>query len=132
MTDPVATADDVRREIDTVLDDEAIEGDADDPDDNGILGRVAREIGREYDDEDFEDEDHRRDMEATLAAFRIASGRDRRAESVQSGRSRVDYEVSEVQSLQASVRRLDPGDAFSIGGVRRTNARLVRSSQRDQ
>lgn len=128
MSDPLASADDVRTEIDTVLDDEAIEGPEDDADDHGILGRVARDIDREYSDTDFGDDQHRRDLEAVMAALRIVSGRDRRASSVQTGRSRVEYEASEVRRLRAAVNRTDPGDAFSSGGVRRDSDRHVRST----
>lgn len=130
-TDAGTDADAVRVEISTHLDDAAIEGDSNDPDDDEILGRVERDIDREYDDSDFEDTQHRKDFEAVLAALRIASGRDRRAESVQSGRTRTTYEASEVASLRARLRRLDPGDAFSVGGVKRNSDRNVGSVERD-
>lgn len=119
MTDPQADPDAVRAEIDTVLEDSDIQS---------ILERVARDISREYDAEKFEDDQHRADLESTLAALRIASGRDRRAESVQTGRSSVDYEVAEVNRVRAAVRRTDPGDAFSSGGVRRNTDRHVQST----
>ncbi|MFB1066446.1 hypothetical protein [Natrinema sp. H-ect4] len=108
-------ATDVRVEINTILDDADIEGEQDNPDSTGILGRVERDIDREYDDDPdvtFEDTQHRQDFEATLAALRIGEGRDRRAESVQSGRSGRTYETAEIDNLRQRVRSLDPGDEF--------------------
>jgi hypothetical protein len=98
-TDPA----DVRVEIDTVLDD---------PEITKILNRVERDIGREYTTPGFNDDQHRQDFEAALAALRIAEGRDRRAESVSSGRSETAYEANAVDALRKRVRRLDSGDAF--------------------
>jgi hypothetical protein len=100
---PEASIDDVRVEIDTTLSD----GDISD-----VLDRVARDIDREYDAPGFDDTQHRQDFEAVLAALRIASGRDRRAEEVTSGRTSQTYETSEVKELRNRVRRLDPGDVF--------------------
>lgn len=116
---PEATASDVRLEIDTVLEDAEIQGASDDPDDDGLLGRIEREIDREYaDDPDvtFEDTQHRADFEAVLTALRIAEGLDRRAEEAQTGRSSRSYETSEIANLRKRVRRLDPGDAFGYAG----------------
>lgn len=96
----------VRVETDTILNDTEI---------NAILDRLERDIDRKYDGSSsvtFDDTQHRQDFEATLAALRIAEGRDRRAESVQSGRSSTEYETSEIDNLRQRVRRLDPGDAF--------------------
>ncbi|WP_137288631.1 hypothetical protein [Natronorubrum halophilum] len=108
------SADDVRVEINTILDDADIEGEQENPDSTGLLGRVERDIDRKYDDTDitFEDEQHRQDFEATLAALRIAEGLDRRAESVQSGRSSRTYETAEIDNIRQRVRSLDPGDEF--------------------
>ena len=108
------SADDVRVEINTILDDSDIEGEQDNPDSTGILGRVERDTDREYDNTDitFEDDQHRQDFEATLAALRIAEGLDRRAESVTSGRSSRTYETAEIDNLRQRVRNLDPGDEF--------------------
>jgi hypothetical protein len=107
-------ASDVRVEIDTVLSDADIEGAENDPDDTGILGRIEREITREYDSTSvtFTDDQHRQDLEAALAALRIAEGRDRRGESVSSGRTSTEYETAEIQNLRKRVRRADPGEAF--------------------
>lgn len=124
MTDPVAQPDDVRREVDTQLDNEVL---------SDILAVVARDVGREYDVADaFENEDHRRDFEAALTALRIVSGRDRRAEQVSSGRSSVTYEASEVASVRSRVTRRDPGDSFSAGGLRRNTDRHVRATGGDR
>jgi hypothetical protein len=121
------TASDVRVEIDTHLADSDIEGTEGDSNDTGILGRVEREIDREYASGDvlFEDDQHRQDLEAVLAALRIAEGRDRRGESVASGRSRTKYETSEISNLRKRVRRADPGDAFG------RSSRVIRESNRN-
>lgn len=107
-TDVGTDPSDVRREISTILDD---------PDITNVLKRIEREIDREYDNPGFEDTEHRQDFEAVLAALRIAEGRDRRAESTTSGRSTVEYEAAEVDSLRKRVRRSDPGDAFGRSGA---------------
>ena len=100
---PEASEDDVRVEIDTTLD----AGDI-----ARILARIEREWQRVYDAEEFDGTQHIADFEASLAALRIAEGRDRRAERTSSGRASVSYETSEVDSLEKRVRRLDPGDEF--------------------
>jgi len=107
----------VRVEIDTHLDNE----DVDD-----LLDRVEREIDREYDGTSitFEDSQHRMDFEAALTALRIAEGRDRRAEQVQSGRSSTTYETVEIDNVRKRVRRLDPGEEFGRSG------RIVRDDDR--
>lgn len=113
---PEASASDVRVEIDTHLDDSDIEG-ADG--DGGLLARIAREIDRAYDDDlevVFADVQHRQDFEAVLTALRIAEGKDRRGESVQSGRTSTTYEASEIENLRKRVRRADPGDEFGHAG----------------
>jgi hypothetical protein len=106
---------DVRVEIDTHLDDPAI---------SDILTRIEREWQRASDSSDFEDTQHIADFEATLAALRIAEGRDRRAEDVQSGRTQQTYETAEIDNLRQRVRRLDPGDSFGRPG------HVVRDSDR--
>lgn len=100
---PEATASDVRVEIDTILEDADI---------TTLTARIEREWQRVYDSSDFEDAQHIQDFEATLTALRIAEGRDRRAESVSSGRTSTDYETAEVDSLEKRVQRLDPGNEF--------------------
>ena len=128
-TDAGTTAADVRVEINTVLSDTDIEGTENDPDDTGILGRVEREITREYGDTGvtFVDDQHRQDLEAALAALRIAEGRDRRGESVSSGRSSTEYETTEIRNLRKRVRRADPGEAFGRSSrvTRDTNRHVV-------
>jgi len=92
-----------------------------------ILDRIEREIDREYDaasDVTFEDTQHRKDFEAALTQLRIATGRDRRADSVQSGRSSTEYETSEVAAIRQRVRRLDPGEVFG------RSSRVVRDDTR--
>jgi len=126
---PEATADDVRVEIDTVLDDAEIEGAADDDTDDGLLGRIEREWTREYDASDFENTAHIRDFEAVLTALRIAEGRDRRAEESQTGRTAQTYEASEIQNLRKRVRRADPGDKFGHSGtIRQDSDRHITST----
>jgi len=102
-TDVGTDPDNVRVEIDTVLDA---------PEITKVLDRVERDVNREYTTPGFDDDQHRQDFEAALAALRIAEGRDRRAESVSSGRSETEYETDAVDGLRKRVRRLDPGDAF--------------------
>lgn len=98
---------DVRVEIDTHLDDSAI---------SDILTRIKRGWQRAYDGSDFDDTQHIADFEATLAALRIAEGRDRRAEDVQSGRTQQTYETAEIDNLRQRLRRLDPGEEFGHDG----------------
>jgi len=115
------TTTDVRREIDTRLDD---------PEITELLGRVEREIDRAYpNNPDFSSTDHRQDFEAALAALRIAEGRDRRASETTSGRSSTDYETDEIAQLRKRVRRDDPGDEFGHAGmVRRDDDRHITTS----
>lgn len=125
MANNIATASDVRIEIDTDLSDSEI---------TSLIERTVRDIEREYDTSSvYEDTDHQRDFEATLTALRIASGRDRRARSESVGSLRVDYEGDEIDALKTRVSRLDPGDAFTpgtTGGVRRNTDRYSRSVSR--
>jgi len=117
---PEATPSDVRVEIDTNLDDPPIAA---------LLQRIEREWQREYRATVFEDDQHVADFEAALAALRIAEGRDRRAETVQSGRTSTTYEASEIKALQKRVRRLDPGDTFGYSAtLRRDTDRHVTSA----
>jgi len=104
---PEADTDAVRVEIDTYLKDLEI---------SHVLDRVEREWQREYDSSVFEDTAHIQDFEATLAALRIAEGRDRRASDAQSGRTRQTYETAEIDNLRKRLRRLDPGDKFGHDG----------------
>lgn len=104
---PTATAADVRVEIETHLADSDI---------TSILDVVERDIDRTYPSPGFEDTQHRQDLEAVLCALRIAEGRDRRAESVTSGRTSTEYETSTVAALRRRVRRLDPGSEFGHAG----------------
>lgn len=114
-----ASPDDVRDLIDTSLDDEEIDG---------ILTFTARSIGRQYGDDDFEDETHRSDLEAALTAMRISSGRDRTVTEEQLGNARKVYADTDGTWLRGLIRQLDPGKAFSAGGVRRDSDRSVRSA----
>jgi len=102
-----ATAPDVRLEIETYLDDEEIEGDPNDPDDDGIIGRVSREIDRAMSDPPSAGTAERQDLEATLAALWIATRLDRAESKASSGRTSATYEESVVETLRASARRLD-------------------------
>lgn len=112
------TTTDVRREIDTRLDDPAV---------TEVLDRVEREIDRAYPNAPgFSSSDHRQDFEAALAALRIAEGRDRRAEEAQSGRSSTTYETAEIAQLRKRVRRGDPGNQFGhAGSIRRDDDRHI-------
>lgn len=107
---PDATADDVRIEIDTSLSTSDI---------NDILERVSRDIARQ-DNTPASGTDDRRDLEAVLAALRIAtgnapSGGDRTASAVSSGRSRVDYDGSTVEELRRRARFIGAPEAL-VGG----------------
>lgn len=125
MTNYIATASDVRLEINTGLDDATIEQ---------HIARVRRDIEREYDTSDpdlFDDDAHQRDFEATLAAYRIATGPDRRVDSEDVASVSVEYEGDELAALKSRVARLDPGTAFHpTGTVTRDTDRFVRSVSR--
>lgn len=110
-----ASPDDVRVEIDTGLDDPGI---------SNILQRVEREWKREYSSSDFDDTQHIQDFEATLAALRIAEGRDRRASQESRDSASITFETKEIENLRKRVRRADPGDEFG-----RTST-VVRDSDR--
>jgi hypothetical protein len=119
-----ATVDDVREEVDTVLEDAEI---------SALLDRVEREWQREYDATEFIDTTHIADFEALLTALRIAEGRDRRAESEQSGRTSTTYEISAVDALRKRVRRADPGTEFGHpGGLVRDTDRYVNATSVDE
>lgn len=116
---------DVHVEIDTQLEDSDI---------NDMLDLVERDIDREYgSNPGFDDDQHRKDFEAALAALRIAEGnapdaQDRTAEKVSTGRTSRTYEASTVATLRQRVRRRDPGSAFGHGAlVRRDTDRHVTS-----
>lgn len=104
---PEASPVDVHVEIDTHLQDSEV---------SKILSRIEREWKREYESSDFDDTQHIQDFEAVLAALRIAEGRDRRAEEVQSGRTSQTYEASEIANLRKRLRRIDPGGKFGHAG----------------
>lgn len=115
---PTASAADVRIEIETHLDDAAIEGAGGN---GGILARVDRDIERELDSPPADGTDDRQDLEAVLAALFIATSRDRAEESVQSGRTSVSYEQSVIDELRARAKRLGANDALvGLEGTRRT------------
>jgi hypothetical protein len=110
-TDAGTEPSNVRLELDTNLSDTEI---------SNLLDRVARDIDREYDEDSdvtFDDDQHRVDFEASLTALRIAEGRDRRAETSQSGRTSVTYETRTVDALRKHVRNLDPGEEFGYSGA---------------
>lgn len=135
MPTPAATDYEVRREIDTGLSDDDL---------FDILERVARDIERQYVDTDdpdapqtiddvFDNAGHRVDFEAVLAAYRIATGRDRRALTESSETFRVTYETTTVAGLSRQLQLLDPGDAFSpSGGVRRVGTRSVATVEQER
>jgi hypothetical protein len=113
-----AEADDVRIEIETYLDDAAIEG----PNgSDGILARVERDLERELTDPPDDGTADRRDLEAVLAALFIATTRDRAEESVKSGRTSTTYEQSLIDQLRARAKRLGATDELvGLAGTRRT------------
>lgn len=118
---PTASASDVRLEIDTYLDDADIEGDPNNTSDDGILGRVERDIGREMDNPPEPDTADRRDLEAVLAAIYIATTRDRASSRTQSGRTTVTYEESLIDQLRSRARRLGaPDSLLGIDGSKPT------------
>lgn len=119
----LATPNDVRVEIKTSLSDGDIEE---------VLDRVARDIDREYDSSDFDDDQHRIDFEAVIAAIRIAKGRDRRKSNESIGSRNVTWVGSGIGAALARRNRLDPGTAFSIAsGVRRDTDRKIQSAERN-
>jgi len=116
------TADFVRRQFDTHRSDADIAV---------VLSDIESEIDRAYDNPDFDDDAHRQAFEAALARLRIAEGLDRRAESVQTGRSSKTYEESEIAALRKRVRREDPGTEFGrSSGVVRDDTRYVTSTDK--
>lgn len=119
---PTASASDVRQEYDTYLSDTEIEGDSTDSDDDGILGRIERDINREMTDPPDENTDDRKDLEAVLAALFIAETRDRPGRRVQSGRSSVGYEADLIPSLRSRARTLGvPESLLEFGGKNYSN-----------
>lgn len=99
MPDPLATPDDVRVEYETELDD---------PEISPYIDRASREVDRYVDVSGMADPD-RRDLEAALAAYWIATrSSDRAAESVTSGRTSMDYEAEVVEEIRSTVESLDP------------------------
>lgn len=92
-----ASPSDVRAEYNTYLDD---------PDINTQLERASREILRHNDVSGW-DQEHLDDLEATYAAYRIATRIDRAAISTQSGRSSTDYEESVIEELRRAIEELD-------------------------
>lgn len=118
---PTATASDVFLEIDTDLADAEIEGDENDPSDDGMLGPVSRDVDR-MSSPPADGTDDRKDLEAVLCALRIATGnapdgQDRTAQSVSSGRTQKQYDASTVEKLKQRARFLgaeeqliDPGN----------------------
>jgi hypothetical protein len=118
--EPSASVDDVRVLIDTTLSDDDIEP---------ILERAARSTARNYDDGDFDDEYHRADYEATLAAYWIAGGRDRRVSSKRAADLQIDYDGDALDILREQLNELDPDeDDGAERGVVRNSDRHVRSA----
>lgn len=117
-----ASASDVRVEIDTGLADSDI---------TDILARVERDWKREYDSSDFQDTNHIQDFEATLTAYRIASGRDRRTSEESRESASLKWDASETEKLRQRVMQLDPGDAFGLGNITRDTDRYVTSTDMD-
>jgi len=107
-----ANASDVRLEIDTNLDDADIEGDPNDANDDGIIGRVSRDIDREMASPPADSTDKRRDLEAVLAALFIVETRERSAKSVQTGRTSKTYEQSQIDKLRGRAERLGAPDSL--------------------
>lgn len=118
---PTATASDVRLEIETYLSDADIEGDPNVADDDGILGRVERDLLREMSSPPGEGSVDRQDLEAVLAALHIATTRDRAESQAQSGRTSASYEESLIDQLRSRARRLGaPDTLIGLVGTRRT------------
>lgn len=116
-------ASDVRVEIDTDLLDSDIQD---------ILDRVERDIDREYSTgaDDFEDTQHRVDFEASLAAYRIGTGRDPRASRERVGDITIEYEANQIDRLRRRVNLLDPKDSFPAVGIKRDSNRRTGSAGR--
>lgn len=121
-TPPLATADDVRVEIDTELTDTQIVK---------ILERIVAATERAYvedgaaDDGEapyptldaaFDDDMHRIEFESVATAYRIATGRDRRARVESGDTFRTEYETDVAPALAARRSDLDPGDEFAAAG----------------
>jgi hypothetical protein len=115
----IATVSDVREIVQTDADDETIQP---------ILDRAARDIARRYENDDFEDDAHRADLEATLAAIRLTGSYQRHVSSQSLGNASVSYAEGQVTRLREQLRSLDPRDEFSMGGVRRQSDRHVQSA----
>jgi len=104
MTDPLATPAEVKIEINTNLSDEDIEA---------ILGRVARDNDRVNDAESMDDA-LRTDLEAAMAAYHIATQRERATTRKSLGNASKTYDASIVDRLEDRVVRLDPSNGDVI------------------
>lgn len=106
-----ASSSDVRVEIETYLEGDAIES---------VIDRISRDIDRDS-SVDVTDPQDRQDLEAVLAAHHIATTRDRAESSAQSGRTSATYEESLVDELKARARRLGATDELlGIGATKPT------------
>lgn len=115
-----ATVDDVRVVIDT---------DLTDPEIQEVLDSAARAVVRDFESDAWADAAHQADYEATLAAYWIAGGRDRRPDRLTLGNAQISYSGDVLDSLRARLHRLDPTvDATTAGGVVRNTARFVSSA----
>lgn len=112
----LADPSDVRVEIKTSLTNDEIEA---------VLDRVGRDVDRAYTTDDFEDDQHRIDLEAVIAAIRIAKGRDRRKSSESIGSRNVEWVGTGIGAAIARRDRLDPGDEFS------STSRVIRDTDRN-
>lgn len=122
MTTTAGTAaSDVRVEIETELTDSEIDD---------ILGRVERDIDREYSTgtDDFDSTQHRVDFEAAVAAYRIGTGRDPRMQRESVGNVTLDTDGSPVAALKRRVTLLDPGGAFPADALKRDTDRRIGSA----
>lgn len=104
MVDPLSEPTDVRVEINTRLDD---------PEISAILRRVARDNDR-VNGAAAMDDARRTDLEAALAAYHIATQRDRSVRQKTLGSGSKSYEVNVTDRLRDRIRTLDPSDGAVI------------------
>lgn len=105
MVTPLAKPSDVRLEVDTSLEDSRI---------TSVLKRVARDNDRVNNAASMEN-GLRKDLEAAMAAYHIATQLDRRVRQKSIGSGSKTYEGGSVDGIRERIIDLDPSDGAVIG-----------------